>query len=152
MIQNNHQNSNHLSNFDIRASESRRFAYQMTALGMYLAGAAMLLSLIVAPVAFGVMMGAPLIAGLIAGGVVSLIIGGGFSSAKSSEFQKQQQYTTLEAANQQSAYQLEKVYYQAKPMQMNHDMSANRANLGDKFRNQLTEERQQHSLPEYFRA
>lgn len=94
-------NTNNTKPFDFEASDKKRFGYQMSALGMYLTGTALILSVPIALVA-SVSLAPATIVGLIAGGIGSLVVGGGFSSAKGAELGKQQRYATLEAANYRS--------------------------------------------------
>ncbi len=94
-------NTNNTKPFDFESSDKKRFGYQMSALGMYLTGAALILSVPIALVA-GATLSAGAMVGLIAGGIGSLVVGGGFSSAKGAELGKQQRHATLEAASYRS--------------------------------------------------
>ena len=94
-------NNNNTKPFDFESSDKKRFGYQMSALGMYLTGAALILSVpiifVTSPVA--VPLSAAAVVGLISGGIASFVVGSGFSAAKGAELSKQQRHATIQAAS-----------------------------------------------------
>ncbi len=125
--------------FDFESSDKKRFGYQMSALGMYLTGVALILSVpvifVTSPVA--VPLSAAAVVGLISGGIASLVVGGGFSAAKGAELSKQQRHATLQAAGYRGEEPIKGHAVENNPM--------NQTINGGKFQQQLQEQRQQTS-------